>query len=101
MTVEDTFRRWKGRFTRFRNRLDKELASAVDVIHASCVLHNICELQKKRNLCPTGRRRTLLEDAVIAEPMNEIEAQHADNVRAALTEYFSYNSFQFECLIDK
>ena len=35
------------------------------------------------------------------KPMNEIEAQHADNIRDALTEYFSYNSFQSECLIDK
>ena len=27
------------------------------------------------------------------KPMNEIEAQHADNICDALTEYFSYNSF--------
>ena len=41
------------------------------------------------------------EDAVVAEPINEIEAQQADNFRAALTKNFSKNSFQFECLIDK
>ena len=100
MTVEDTFRRWKGRYTRFRNRLDKELASAVDVIHASCVLHNICKLQKKKFM-PNWQAADALQDAVIAEPMNEIEAQHADNILDALTEYFSYNSFQSECLMVK
>ena len=100
MTVEDTFRRWKGRYTRFRNRLDKELASAVDVIHASCVLHNICKLQKKKFM-PNWKAADALQDAVIAEPMNEIEAQHADNILDALTEYFSYNSFQSECLMVK
>ena len=50
---------------------------------------------------PNWQAADALQDAVIAEPMNEIEAQHADNILDALTEYFSYNSFQSECLMVK
>ena len=50
---------------------------------------------------PNWQAADALQDAVIAEPMNEIEAQHAHNILDALTEYFSYDSFQFECLMVK
>jgi hypothetical protein len=46
MTVENTFCRWKGRFTRFSKRVDMEVSTLVSVTHASCILHNLCELQK-------------------------------------------------------
>ena len=46
MTVENTFGRWKGRFTRFSKRVDMEVSTLVSVTHASCILHNLCELQK-------------------------------------------------------
>ena len=47
MTVENTFGRWKGRFTRFSKRVDMKVSTLVSVTHASCILHNLCELQKK------------------------------------------------------
>ena len=47
MTVKNTFGRWKGRFTRFSKRVDMEVPSLVDVVLASCVVHNIREVQNK------------------------------------------------------
>ena len=47
MTVENTFGRWKGRFPRFSKRLDMEVAGAVEVVAAACVIHNICEMRKE------------------------------------------------------
>ena len=88
MTVENTFGRWKGRFTRFSKRLDMEVASSVDVVHASCVLHNICELQKNEFMSD-WEEADAFEDPIVAEPIDENEAQDADNIRAALTEHFS------------
>ena len=41
-----------------------EVASGVDVIHASCDLHNICELQKKKFM-PNWEASDALQDAVI------------------------------------
>ena len=65
-----------------------EVDHSVDVIHASCVLHNICELQKNEFI-PDWEEADALEDAVVAEPINEIEAEDAGNIRAALTEHFA------------
>ena len=88
MTVENTFGRWKGIFTWFSKRLDMEVASSVDVVHASCVLHNICELQKNEFMSD-WEEADAFEDAIVAEPIDENEAQDADNIRATLTEHFS------------
>ena len=88
ITVENIFGRWKGRFIRFSKRLDMEVGSSVDVVHASCVLHNICALQKNEFMSD-WEEADAFEDAIVAEPIDEIEAQDADNIRAALTEHFS------------
>ena len=45
MTIENTFGRLKGRFVRFAKRVDMEVPSLVRVVTASCILHNICEVQ--------------------------------------------------------
>ena len=65
-----------------------EVDHSVDVIHASCVLHNICELQKNEFI-PDWEEADALEDAVVVEPINEIEAEDADNICSALTEHFA------------
>ena len=45
MSVENTFGKWKGSFIRFSKRVDREISSNVVVITASCILHNICQIQ--------------------------------------------------------
>ena len=45
MTAENTFGRWKGRFIRFTKRVDIEVSSLGSIVVASCILHNICEVQ--------------------------------------------------------
>ena len=50
VTVENVFGRWKGRFPRFLKRVDMEMSSLVTVIAASCVLHNICEMNDEEVL---------------------------------------------------
>ena len=45
VTVENAFGRWKGRFRRFSLRLDMEVPGVVNLIAASYILHNMCELQ--------------------------------------------------------
>ena len=41
MTVENTFGKWKGRFTRFSKRVDMCVTSIIPVTKASCILHNL------------------------------------------------------------
>ena len=45
MTAENTFGRWKGRFIWFTKRVDIEVSSLGSIVVASCILHNICEVQ--------------------------------------------------------
>ena len=45
MTVENTFGHWKGRFRRFLKQVDMNVEGVVNVVAASCVLHNICEMR--------------------------------------------------------
>ena len=88
MTVENTFGRWKGRFIRFSKRVDMEVSSLVDVVHASCILHNICELQRNVFLADWE----IVSDAfeVELEPIDDINnAPDAENIRNALTEHFT------------
>ncbi|XP_046856137.1 protein ALP1-like [Xenia sp. Carnegie-2017] len=88
MTVENTFGRWKGRYARFSKRLDMEVASSVDIIHASCILHNICELQKNEFM-PDWDSVEIVDDAFVVVPIDEIEPEDAYDIRAALSNYFS------------
>ena len=48
VTVENVFGRWKGRFRRFL--VDMEISSLITVVAASCVLHNICEMNDEELL---------------------------------------------------
>lgn len=45
MTVENAFGRWKGCLQKFVKRVDMQVETLVNVVVASCILHNICELQ--------------------------------------------------------
>ena len=47
MTVENTFGRWEGRFRRFLKQIDMSVESVIKVVAASCVIHNICEMQNE------------------------------------------------------
>ena len=87
MTVENTFGRWKGRFRRFSKRIDMEVPGVVNLTAASCVLHNMCELQKNE----------VLEDwmdGTIAllqpqSPPNELEGgDDATDIRSAFKTFF-------------
>ena len=86
MTVENTFGRWKGRFTRFSKRVDMEVPSLVDVVLASCVVHNICEVQNN-NFQPDWEEAEVVEEPIV--PIDDIVAPDAENIRDALTKYFT------------
>ena len=87
MTVENTFGRWKGRYARFGKRLEMEVASLVDIIHSSCLLHKICELQKNEFM-PDWEEVEIFDDAFVVAPINEIKTEDAHDTRAALSNYF-------------
>ncbi|CAB3996356.1 Hypothetical predicted protein [Paramuricea clavata] len=87
MMIENTFGRWKGRFVRFGMRVDMEVSSLVNVVHASCILHNMCELQKN-NFVPDWEVVGAIEE--LNESEDEIEAaQDADNICSVRTEHFA------------
>lgn len=86
MTVENTFGRWKGRFSRFRKRVDMEVASLIDVVLASCILHNICEI-RKNDFLPIWEQPNVVEDQ--AEAFDDIDGTDAEGIRSALTDHFS------------
>ena len=50
VTIENVFGGWKGRFRRFSKRVDMEVNNLVTVIAASCILHNICEMNNEEVL---------------------------------------------------
>ncbi len=86
MTVENTFGRWKGRFARFLKRVDLCVTSIVPVTKASCILHNLCEMQNN-NFLPEWEGENLpLEEPTCRH--NDIVATDAEDTRAALTEFF-------------
>ena len=86
MTVENTFGRWKGRFTRFSKQVDMEVPSLVDVVLASCVVHNICEVQNN-NFQPDWEEAEVVEEPIV--PIDDIVAPDAENIRDDLTKYFT------------
>ena len=85
MTVENTFGRWKGRFIRFSKRVDMDVPSLVIVAHASCILHNICEIQKNEFLELWARNELLREDE---HPIENNEMSDATIIRETLADYF-------------
>lgn len=89
VTVENTFGRWKGRFIRFSKRIDMEVSSLVNVTFASCILHNVCELQKNDYL-PFWEENEVVQE-VVADEIDEDNVLPHDphHIRDTLTNYFS------------
>ena len=85
MTVENTFGRWKGCFRRFSKRVDMDVSSLVSVTHASCILHNVCEIQKNDFLELWAGNDAPDEDV---EPVEDNELSDAHIIREALADYF-------------
>ena len=87
MSVENTFGKWKGRFIRFSKRVDMEISSLVMVITASCILHNICQIQNNTFL-PIWQ----IDNEAFEEPVmfadDDIATRDATDIREALSEYF-------------
>ena len=67
VTVENNFGRWKGRFIRFSKRVDMEVSSLVNVTYASCILHNVCELQKNDYLAFWDQENEVIQEVVADE----------------------------------
>ncbi len=90
VTVENTFGRWKGRFIRFSKRVDMEVSSLVNVTYASCILHNVCELQKNDYLAFWDRENEVIQEVVADEiDQDNVLPHDAHDIRDALTNYFS------------
>ena len=88
VTVENTFGRWKGRFIRFSKRVDMEVSSLVNVTYASCILHNVCELQKN-DFLPFWAENEVTQ-VVIADEIDEDNVLKHDphDIRDTLTNCF-------------
>lgn len=74
------------RFTRFSKRVDMEVSTLVSVTHASCILHNLRELQKN-DFLPLWRENEA-EDVVVA-PVDDNLQSDAESIRDALADLFS------------
>lgn len=85
MTAENTFGRWKGRFIRFTKRVDMEASSLSTIVAASCILHNICEVQNNVFL-PHWELEQVQEQPVV--PIDHENVRDAVDIRACLAEYF-------------
>ena len=85
MTVENTWR-WTGRFIRFSKRVDLDVPSLVSIAHASCILHNVCEIKKNNFLEPWARNDAQEEDMQLIEN-NELSDAHT--IRQTLPDYFN------------
>lgn len=90
MTIENTYGRWKGRFPRFLKRVDMGVTFLIPVTKASCILHNICEMQNNDLFLEWEQRISSLE--VLEEPEarghNEMVAGDAADKRETMAEYF-------------
>ena len=86
MTVENTFGRRKGQFTRFSKRVDIEVSTLVSVTHASCILHKLCELQKN-DFLPLWFENE--DDDVVVAPVEDNVLSDAQSIRDALADLFS------------
>ena len=89
MAVENTFGRWKGRFQKFLKRVDMQAVTLVNVVGASCILHNICELQdnvflevREPDVIPLGQPPTV---AIV----DATARTDATDVHDALAQYFA------------
>ena len=87
MTVENTFGRWKGRFRRFSKRIDMKVPGVVNLIAASCILHNICEVPKNEVLEAWINEATALPQPD-SLPIVLDEADDATDIRSAFKTFF-------------
>ena len=87
MSVENTFGKWKGRFIRFSKTVDMEISSLVTVITASCILHNICQIQNNAFLPIWQIDNEAFEESVVFAD-DDIVNREATAIREALSEYF-------------
>ena len=87
MTVENTFSRWKGRFVRFRKYVDVEVPALVNVILASCILHNICEIQNN-DFLSQWEEPERAEEPVQTDNIDIVKSD-AHNIHEALADHFS------------
>ena len=85
MTAENTFGRWKGRLIRFSKRVDMEVPKLVSVILASCILHNVCELQRN-NFLPQWAENRIVQEEII--PFNANAETSAEDIRESLAQHF-------------
>ncbi|CAB4043569.1 Hypothetical predicted protein [Paramuricea clavata] len=85
MTVENTFGKWKGRFIRFIKRVDMEVKNLVIIVLASCILHNICEVQNN-NFLPQWEENVNLQE--LAVPTDDVVEEDGEDIREILTEFF-------------
>ena len=87
MTVENTFGRWRDRFIRFGKRVHMEVQNIVIVVLASCILHNICEVQNN-NFLPQWQNDDIREVAVPVDDIQEREEADGLDIREILADYF-------------
>ena len=85
MTVENTFGRWKGRFIRFRKCVDMEVPPLVNVVLASCILHNIFN----NDFLPQWEEPERPEEAVGGIDNTDIVEADAHDICEALADHFS------------
>ena len=88
MTVEDTFGRWKGRFSRFSKRVDMRVSSLINLTKASCILHNLCEIQNNTFLPEWEQTKSSFQEPTVSGDQG-IERTDSEDVRSTLAEYFS------------
>ena len=86
MTAENTFGRWKGRFIRFTKRVDIEAFSLGSIVVASCILHNICEVQNNAFL-PHWELQHVNDE--VAMHIGDENANDAVDIRDCLAQYFT------------
>ena len=84
MTVENTFGKWKGRFIRFSKRVDMNVKNLVILVLASCILHNICEVQNN-NFLPQWEENV---DQELVVPTSDVIEDDGEDIREILADYF-------------
>ncbi|XP_028514384.1 putative nuclease HARBI1 [Exaiptasia diaphana] len=85
--LRHTFGRWKGRFRRLAKRVDMKVAYVTTVVAASCILHNICEMQNNPFL-PYWEQDVQPDDTDKSATL-EVQDGDATQVRDSLAMYFS------------
>ena len=87
MTVKDTFGRWKGRFFCFSKRVNKRVSSLLNLTKASCILHNLCEIQNNSFRPEWEQTKSSFQEPTVSGDQG-IERTDSEDVRTTLAEYF-------------